>query len=182
MALPDLILGVLFRPGETFERARTEKSLSYWWILLAVISLEAVILTYSPAIRNAIPTPPTDQIILATATLCLEIFVTQVLCLFGTSHLFGWKIPFRDAMQFTGLVWAVALLEDLVVFYPYMREQSLLLFWIAIPFVAWRMVAQTLGIHRISGLSLGRAALIVLLATLPWQVPLLYLNWSAAFQ
>lgn len=182
MALPDLILGVLFRPGVTFERARSEKGASYWWILLSVISLEAVILAYSPAVRNAIPSPPTDQVVLATVTLCLEIFVTQVLCLFGVSHLLGWKIPFRDAMKFTGLVWAVALVEDLVIFYPYMQDQTLLLFWIGIPFILWRMIAQTIGIRRTSGLSLGRSGLIVLLATLPWQIPLLYLNWAAAFQ
>jgi len=33
------------------------------------------------------------------------------------------------------------------------------------------------GVRQVSGLPPGRSLLLVLAATLPWQLPLLFLNW-----
>ncbi|MFZ5817086.1 MAG: YIP1 family protein [Bacillota bacterium] len=182
MALPDWILGILFRPGETFERARTEMTLSYWWILLSVFTLEAVLILNHPQVGRMVPTPPADLILFNLGVFLLSVYATQVFCLFGVGWLFGWRVSFADAMKFTALVWSLFLLEDMVTFYSYLKEQTVLLFWVSIPFLAWRLVAQSLGISRVSGMPLWKAALVVVLATLPWQAPLLYENWLAAFR
>lgn len=182
MALPDWILGVLFRPGKTFERASTEMTFSYWWILLSVFTLEAVMMMNDPALRRMVPTPSNADIIFNWAFFLLLIFAFQSLCFFGAGRLFGWALRWPEAMKYTGLTWALFLLEDMVTFYSFLREQRPLLFWVALPFIVWRIAVQTAGVRRLTGRSLGTALLIVLVGTLPWQLPLLYLSWTSLFQ
>ncbi|MFZ5825954.1 MAG: hypothetical protein ACOY94_16790 [Bacillota bacterium] len=182
MALPDWILGVLFRPGETFERARTEMTYSYWWILLSVFTIEAVMMVNDPVIRRMVPTPSNADIIYNWAVFLLLIFTFQGLCFFGAGRLFGWAITWSEALKYTGLTWALFLLEDMVTFYPFLREQRTLLFWVSLPFIVWRIGVQTAGVRRLAGRPAGVALAIVLVGTLPWQLPLLYLSWTSLFQ
>lgn len=182
MALPDWILGVLFRPGETFERASTEMTTSYWWILLSVFTLEAILMVNDPMLQKVVPSPSNTDIILNWAIFLLLIFHIQSLCFFGAGHLVGWTHTWSDAMKYTGLTWGLFLVEDMVTFYSFLKEQHLLLFWVAIPFIVWRIAVQTAGVQRVTGRSLGSAFLIVLVATLPWQAPLLYLAWVGTFK
>lgn len=177
MALPDWILGLLFRPGQTFVKAHREMRGAYWWILLSVYTVESVMLLFSSSVRSMIPSPPVDLILYNLLIFFLLIFSAQTICLLGAGRFLGWPIGLREAMKFTGLTWSLFLLEDLVTFYPYLKGQENLLFWLAIPFLLWRMAVQTIGVRQISGLPAVRSALIVLLATLPWQVPLLISSW-----
>lgn len=181
MALPDWILGVLFRPGETFERARTEMTYSYWWILLSVLTLETVLIYYSPGVKSMIPPPTADLVFLSQMIILSFLFIAQVLCLFGFGRLLGWALTMGEAMKYSALVWAVTLLEDLFAFYPFLKGQGLLVFYIAVAFALWRLIAQIVGVRRITDLPLGRAALLVFLANLPWQGWLLYQNYLSFY-
>lgn len=181
MALPDWILGVLFRPRETFERSNTEMTFSYWWILLSVFTLEAVLVIYDPEVRQMVPKPPTGDLIFNWMLFLLTIFTVQSFCLLGAARLFHWPISWPDAMKYTGLTWALYLVEDMVTFYPFLKQQYLLLFWVSIPFILWRIGLLAVGVKRVTGRSLGAALLIALLATLPWQAPLFYLSWVSTF-
>lgn len=177
MALPDWILGVLLRPGQTFLHARDQMRGAYWWILLSVFTVESVLVLYSPAVSRMLPRPSADLLLFNLLTLQLAIFWTQAICLLGVGFFFGWRITFGEAMKYTGLTWALYLLEDLVTFYPYLKEQYTLLFWVSIAFALWRMAALAAGVRQLSGFPAGRAILTALLATLPWQVPLLITSW-----
>jgi hypothetical protein len=181
LALPDWILGVLFRPGETFERARTDMRFSYWWILLSVFTIETVLLLYGPEVQKMVPTPPADAVALYVLVVLSAVFMAQSICLFGLGRLFGWAITMAEAMKYSALIWSITLLEDMVTFYSYIKDQRLLLFWVGVPFIIWRLVAQTAGVRRLTGMPLGRAALLVFLATLPWQGWLTYQAWLATF-
>lgn len=182
MALPDWILGVLFRPGETFERARTEMTFSYWWILLSVLTLESVLIYYSPDVQQMIPLPSIDTVVVSQMIVLSTVFTTQVLFLFGVGRLFGWMLSLGEAMKYSALVWAVTLLEDLLSFYPFLKDQKVLVFYIAVLFTLWRLVAQAAGLRRVTNMSLWRAALLVVLANLPWQGWVLYYNFTAFYQ
>lgn len=181
MALPDWILGVLFRPGETFERARTEMTFSYWWILLSVVSLEAVLYYYSPQAQAMVPRPTADATITYSVIMNTGFLGMFSLCLFGAGRLLGWPLTFADAVKYAGLLWGVTLLEDLVVFYPYLMNQLILVFWVPIPFMLWRVIALTAGVRRLTEMPLWRALLLSLLANLPWQGWLLYENYRNIF-
>lgn len=179
MALPDWISGMLLRPGHTYKQAESEMRFSYWWILLTVVTIEAVMTIYHPSIRSAVPSVSAGSVVLSLVNLLFFIFSIQVFLLFGVSRAFGWHLAFPAAVKFTGLTWTYFLVEDIVTFLPYLREQDALVFWISIPFLLWRIAAQAVGVRALSGLSLARSVLIALAATLPWQLPLLYLNWTA---
>lgn len=182
MALPDWILGVILRPGETFVRARTEMKLSYWWILISVFTIESVLLVNDPRLHGLLPTPSSGAIVFNWATFLLLLFMVQSLSLLAAGRLMGWAITLAEARIYTGLIWVLVLVEDLVVFYPYLMQWDKALFWIQLPFIAWRIAAQTVGVMRVTGSSPRRALTIVLIATLPWQLPLLYLSWAGTFQ
>jgi len=177
VALPDWILGVVLRPGQTFLRARDQMRAAYWGILLSVFTVEAVIILYSPSFTRMIPRPTTGELLLSLAAIQLAIFWTQAVCLLGVGFIFGWHITLGEAMKYAGLTWALYLVEDLATLYPYLKEQYMLLFWASIPFALWRMAALAAGVRQLSGFPAGRAILIALLATLPWQVPLLIMSW-----
>lgn len=181
MALPDWILGVLFRPGETFERARTEMSLSYWWIVLSVLTIEGVLWYYSPQIQSMVPTPSADLVVFSLAIQLMSIYAAQTLCLFSAAWFFGWPISLAEAMKYSGLMWSLFLLEDMITFYSFLKDQRLLLFWITFPFLAWRLAVQTAGVRRLTSMPLWRSILLVLVANLPWQGYLIYRSYMATF-
>ncbi len=178
MALPDWIRGMLLRPAETFAQAQTQMRYAYIWILLSVFTIEAVMLIYHPAIRSAVPSVPAGALLFNLLNLMLMLFAVQVALLFWSSRFFGWHIQVQEAMKYTGLIWVLFLVEDIVTFVPYLTQRDMLVLWASLPFLLWRIGAQTAGVHRISGLSRARALALVLTATLPWNLPLLYLNWS----
>lgn len=182
MALPDWIIGILFRPGETFERARTEMRVSYWWILLSVITIESIMTVYAPTESTSAATAPADALIFVVVIWLLSIFTMQNLLLFGSARLFGWALTLNEAQKVTGLMWVLILVEDLVTFYPVLKGgQENLLFWVGFPFVLWRLLVLVAGIRRLSGFSTGRSIGLALAATLPWQVPLVWLNYVLIF-
>ncbi len=181
MALPDWIVGILLRPGETFERSRNEMTLSYWWILLSVFTIESVMVLYTPGMWGPPPTPPADAIIFTWIMWLMSIFTVQSLLFFGVARFFGWALGWIDTVKFIGLTWVLFLVEDLVTFYPVLRQQDQLLFWVSLPFIVWRLAVMVAGVRRLAGFSTGRSLGLVLAATLPWQLPLLWLNYSAIF-
>jgi hypothetical protein len=152
---------------------------SYWWILLTVFTIESVMTIYHPITRSQVPSVSADVVMSNLLSVLFLIFSVQVFFLFGASNALGWKLAFADAVKYSGLTWTFFQVEDIVTFFPYLREMNLLIFWMAIPFLLWRIAAQAVGIRVVSGLSLPRSALICLAATLPWQLPLLYLNWTS---
>lgn len=179
MALPDWVRGMLLRPAETFAQAQTHMRYAYLWILLSVFTVEAVMLLYHPAIRSAVPSVPAGALLFNLLNLLLMLFVIQAALLYWSSRLFGWQIQLQEAAKYTGLIWVLFLAEDIVTFIPYLTQRDALVLLFSFPFLIWRVAAQTAGVHRISGLSRARSLGLVLTATLPWNLPLLYLNWSS---
>ena len=179
MALPDWVRGMLLRPAETFAQAQTQMRYAYLWILLSVFTVEAVMLLFDPDIRTAAPSVPAGLLILNLLNLQLTLFVIQAVLLLWSSRLFGWQIGLQEAAKYTGLVWVLFLVEDIITFIPYLTQRDWLVLLVSFPFLLWRIAAQTAGVRRISGLSRARALAIVLVATLPWNLPLIYLNWSS---
>ncbi|MFO7273793.1 MAG: hypothetical protein DIU55_002855 [Bacillota bacterium] len=179
MALPDWIRGMLLRPADTYAQAQTEMRYAYLWILLSVFTVESVMLLYHPSTRSAVPSVPAGALLLILLHLLLTLFAVQAVLLFWSARLFGWKIQLQEAAKYTGLIWTLFLVEDIVTFVPYLRQRDWLVLWASVPFLVWRVAAQTAGVRRLSGLSWGRALGLVLIATLPWNLPLLYLNWSS---
>lgn len=179
MALPDWIRGMLLRPAETFAQAQKEMRYAYLWILLCVFTIEAVMLLYHPDVRSAGPGVPTDLLLFNLFSLLFMIFTIQAGLLFWSGLAFGWRIRLTDALKYTGLIWVYFLAEDVVTFVPYLRKQDMLTLWLSLPFLLWRIGALTAGIRAVSGQPRTRALAIALMATLPWQLPLLYLNWAS---
>jgi|GEM_PF-1748606 len=177
LALPDWIRGMLLRPGETFAQAQREMRYAYVWILLCVFTVEAVMLLYHPDVRSAVPSLPADLLLLNLLSMLVIIYSIQVGLLFWSGWAFGWRVPLSDAMKYIGLIWALFLAEDVVTFVPYLKGQDGLLLWLSLPFLGWRVAALAAGVRAVSGLPPLRTVLIALMATLPWQLPLLYLNW-----
>ncbi|MBP2018322.1 NADH:ubiquinone oxidoreductase subunit 3 (subunit A) [Symbiobacterium terraclitae] len=179
MALPDWIRGMLLRPAETFAQAQKEMRYAYLWILLCVFTIEAVMLLFHPDVRAAGPGVPADLLLFNLFSLLFMIFSVQVGLLFWSGLAFGWRIRLADAMKYTGLIWVFFLAEDVVTFVPALKEQDMLSLWLSLPFLVWRIGALTAGIRAVSGLPPARTLAIALMATLPWQLPLLYLNWTS---
>ena len=179
MALPDWIRGMLLRPAETFAQAQTQMRFAYLWILLSVFTVEAVMLLFHPSVRSAVPSLPAGALLWSLLNLTLTLFAVQAVLLFWSGRIFGWRIELQEAAKYTGLVWVLFLVEDIVTFVPYLTQRDRLVLWASVPFLLWRVAAQTAGVRRLSGLPLARALGLVLTATLPWNLPLLYLNWSS---
>lgn len=104
-------------------------------------------------------------------TLALLILLDiQALLLLGAARLFRWRLTWPEALKYMGMAWSVHLLESLITFPLAVKGQTMALLWIGLPFFIWYMVALTAGVIRLAGLSLGRALLLSLAATVPWQI------------
>lgn len=178
MTVLEWVTGVLFRPGETFHRAQHELRFGYWWIVLCVFTLEAVAAIYSPY-SSPDPWLDTRTILLFVATFLIILFDIQALLLLGAARIFGWQLSWPDALKYIGLVWSLALAEDIVTFYPALTGHRMLVLWVGLPFFLWYLTALSAGIRRITGFSWARAWAISLSASILWRGALLYLTWRA---
>lgn len=171
------IFGVAFRPGATFERAREQLRFGYWWIILTVITLEAVVGTYG---RGGFGTDLWLDGAIFVTMYDLILFDIQALMLMGAARLTtGWQLSWIEAHKFSGLLWSIILIEDLVTFYPALTGMDQISFWAGTFFSLWYVVAMWIGLRRGAGLSAGRALLMTLLAGVTWRGGILALTfWS----
>lgn len=172
MAVYDWILGVMIRPAATFEKARDHLRFGYLWILMAVITVDAVAFRYGP-VPSGTPTLNGTDAAVNAITIGLFLFQIQGALFFGTARLFRWAITWPEACKYVGLSWGIILLEDLASFYPSLKGlDDVMLWWVGIPFLIWHLLSFTAGVKRITGLSSGKALLFTSLATLPWRAAL----------
>lgn len=175
MALPDWIVAMLLRPGETLVRTQTEERTGHGWILLCIITLQAVIARYSPGGGEV----ATDMTVMIVAALILIQFDLEALLLYAAARLLGWHLGWLQATRFVGLAWTIFLVETVVEFYPSLVGQNQIVLWLGVPFYLWYLGVFSSGVKRLAGLSRPKAFLLALAATLPMQGLLFYLNWQA---
>ncbi|MDB4896300.1 MAG: hypothetical protein JWN15_2562 [Firmicutes bacterium] len=172
------VAGVLFRPGATFERARKELRFGYWWIVLSVMMLEAVMQVYSPVRAGQADATPADLIFVTAAYLLLR-FDIQGLLLMGVARAFQWQLSWSESLKYIGLGWAVLMAEDIATFYPALKGYDNIILWASIPFFAWYLISLTAGLKRITAWPLWKVLLIATLATVPWRAAEFWLTWQA---
>lgn len=172
------VIGVLFRPAATFERAKEHLRFGYWWILLSVFTLEIVTELYRPLLANEPAVSPGDLIFFLLVVLML-LFDLQGLLLWGAARAFEWRLRWGDALKYVGLSWSVLLVEDIVTFYPALTGQSLLVLLLGLPFALWHLIILAIGIRQVTGLTRAKAWLMAIMATLPWRILLFWLAWQS---
>ncbi|MGE5674217.1 MAG: hypothetical protein ACM3XM_10045 [Mycobacterium leprae] len=150
----------------------------YWWILLTVFTLEVVSAIFAPPLAGD-PALSWGFILTNTVLILLVLFDLQSILLLGTARVFGWRISWPEATKWIGLGWALFFIQDVVTFYPGLRGMNTLLLWTDIPFFIWYLISLTLGLRQVSGMPLRRSVLMVLIASVPWQAALFWLNWAS---
>jgi hypothetical protein len=173
------VAGVLFRPAATFERARQNLRFGYYWILLSVFTLEIVGEIYSPPIGPSEPPVAATDVALWVALILMIRFDLQALLLLGAARAFGWRISWAEALKYIGLAWSVLLVEDIATFYLALKGYYTPLMWLGIPFFLWYLISLSAGVRRLSALPWWEAALLTLLASVPWRAAEFWLTWRA---
>lgn len=148
--------------------------LGYWWILLAVSTLEVVIGLYSSTLRLD-PDFNANSVVVLTLAYLIILFDIQALLLLGAGRLFGWQINWVDSLKVIGLSWSVLFLEDIITFYPALKGLDATSLWMGLPMFIWYLIVLTFGVRALSNLSITRSALLVALASIPWRGALLWL-------
>jgi hypothetical protein len=178
MTTIDWIRGILIRPSSTYQRASSEMRLGYWWILMAVCTLEVVIVLYSPTLRLD-PAFNANSVVILTLVYLIILFDIQAILLLGAGRLFGWQVTWVHALKVIGLSWSVLFLEDIITFYPSLKGLDQISLWMGVPMFIWYLVVLTFGVRSLSGLSITRSAMLVALASIPWRGALFWLYLSA---
>lgn len=176
MTVLDWILGALFKPVTTFVRSQTEMRLSYWWILISVFTLEVVAAIYGPKDSGVVRVDPFVTG-LYTVTFIMVLFDVQALLLMGGARLFAWRLPWIEALKYTGLSWSVLFFEDVLTFYFMLKGDHTLVLAAALPMFVWLAITLSVGVRAISGLTWIKSISIALLATAPWRGGVLWLYW-----
>lgn len=176
MTVLDWILGALFKPSSTFLRATTEMRLSYWWILISIFTLEVVAAIYSPVDAGVGRMEP-FVVGLYTITFIMVLFDVQGLFMMGSARLFGWPLPWIDALKYTGLSWSVLFLEDVITFYFMLKGNHLVILVVGILMYAWLAITLSAGIKAVSGLTWMKSSAVAILASAPWRGGVLWLYW-----
>lgn len=179
MSVDQWILGALFRPGETYTKAKEQMRFGYWWVIIAVLTLECVMAVYDPATRKD-PLADTYTITLVMISEGLFWYYLSSGLLYGAARLFGWQPSWLEALKYTGLAWAAIFTEDIVTFYWSLRDNYRVLMWLSLPFILWYLITLAIGVRKVSGLSVLKSALVATGATLPWRLLLFWLLWSGA--
>jgi len=175
----DWILGALFRPGDTFDKARNQLRFGYLWILLCAYTIDVVVTYHSP-VQMGDPAP-WDFVAMYVLLWYLILFDLQTLLLWGAARLFRWALPWREAAKFVGLSFSVLVVENIVLFYPMLKDMRVLFFWGDIIFVVWLFAIMMTGLKRITGLGLWHSLALTTVAVLPLQLAMIALNWYSAF-
>ncbi|MDF2628114.1 MAG: hypothetical protein K0R39_1945 [Symbiobacteriaceae bacterium] len=171
----DWIMGVAFRPGATFERAREQLRFGYWWIILTVITLEAVIGIYGPAGYGV---DLWADVALFVALQDMILYDIQALMLMGAARLVaGWQLSWFEAHKFSGLLWSIIVLEDIATFYPALVGLDQISLWTGAFFSLWYVFVMFVGLRRTADLSAARSLLITLLAGLVWRGGIFIWTW-----
>ncbi|HWH70877.1 MAG TPA: hypothetical protein VNT26_15925 [Candidatus Sulfotelmatobacter sp.] len=168
------MIGVALRPGTTFVRSREQLRFGYWWIVLTVMMLETVITVFHPKFGVGAEAWVDAAFFMAMQDLIL--FDIQALMLLGSGRLLRWQVTWPDATKFSGLLWSIILLEDLVTFYPAMKGYDLIEFSISAVFAVWYVAVMAIGVRRYSGLNSGKSLLLALLAGLTWRGAIFWLT------
>jgi hypothetical protein len=172
------VRGVLFRPADAFQRARTQLRFGYWWIILSAFTLETVIAAFtSPEFHDQL-----DLAILGSVLYYSIIIHVQTVLLLVAARTFQWPLTFGEALKYVGLGWSVQFIEDVILFYPMLAGWDRLTLWLDLPFFVWYVIVMSAGLGRVSGLSRGKALLLTLMATLPWWGGLFALNWYSVYR
>lgn len=175
MSILDWVLGAVFRPAATYEYARDHLRFGYWWIVLSVFTLEIVIGLYSPANRDF----DSGRVLLYGITMLMLLFDLYGLLLFGAGKAFGWHLTWPEALKLIGLTWSVRFLEDVVIFYPTLRELHSVVLWASVPFTLWHLLSLTVGVRSAYRLPTWKALLIGLITILPLRLAEVWLYWSS---
>lgn len=171
----DWIMGVALRPGTTFERSREHLRFGYWWIVLAIISLEAVVGIYRPAV--GLGTDNWPDIAFLVFMYDLVLFDLQALFLLGAGRALRWQLTWADATKLSGLVWSIIFLEDLFTFYPALKGLKQVEVWISAAFGLWYVIVMAIGIRKVSSLSPWKSLLVTLMAGVTWRGAILAMTF-----
>lgn len=170
------ILGVAFRPGATFDRAREHLRFGYWWIFLTVVLLESVVGTYGV---NGYGIDLWLDGALFMALQSLILFDIQALMLMGAARFIAnWQLSWIEAHKITGLVWSIIVIEDIATFYTGLKGLHQINLWAGVFFSLWYVVVMFIGLRRVSGQSAAKALLMTLLAGFVWRGGILAIIWS----
>lgn len=148
----------------------------YWWILLAVFTLEIVVAIFAPVPAAQAPLD-THVLVLFSLTFLMVVFDIQALLLWISGRSLGWAVTWQDSLKYTGITWSVLLVEDIVTFYWAVKGQNTVVLVLGFPFFIWYVAALAIGVRAVSGCTGGRAFAIALLASVPWRAGLLWLYW-----
>ncbi|HYF93187.1 MAG TPA: hypothetical protein VD969_13235 [Symbiobacteriaceae bacterium] len=163
----DWIMGVALRPRVTFERSREHLRFGYWWIVLTVMSLDAVMGIFHP--ESVFGREAWVDATLFVVMFDLFIFDLQALMLLGAGRVLGWSLTWPQAVKFCGLLWSINVLEDLFVFYPSLKAIAQIELWTMGFFSIWYVIVMAIGVRRISGLSGWKTLVVTLLAGATWR-------------
>lgn len=172
------VFGMLFRPGDTYLRAREQLRFGYWWIVLSVFTLESIFEVYrvNPPLPLGISA---SEAVLNVIIVLLIYFDLQAVCLLGSARVFGWQITWAEAVKYAGLGWSFFLIQDLAFFSFNVRGDFDFLIWAGLPFSLWYLIALTAGIRRLANLTTLRALMVATVAFVPLEAALFWWNLSS---
>ncbi len=173
MTAVDWVLGALFRPSATYTYARNHLRFGYWWILLSVFTLEIVMAVYHPQNIEA----DGSSVALINMALLMVTFDLYGVMLWGAARAFQWELPWVEAVKIVGLSWSVRLLEDVLIFYPALKEMHTTVLGIGLAITLIHLISLTLGIRAAYKLSAPRAFLVAAIAAVPLRLGEIWLYW-----
>lgn len=175
------IAGMLLRPGATFLRAREELRFGYWWIVLSVMVLDTVATIFSSPDRAEL-IANLDLTIMTCVGFLLIAFDLQALFVMGAGRLVGWPVSWADALKYTGLLWAFLFLDEIITFYPALKNYEAYSTAGSALVLVWYAVSVTIGIRRLTGVSVWRGLLFTFVSAWPWPLAFMILHIVALLQ
>lgn len=174
------VLGVLFRPAATFQRAQQHLRFGYWWILLSVFTIEAVAGIYGPKPDGR--DVDSGLLLLALAIELLILFDIQALFLMAAGRAFAWRVSWPDSLKIVGLLWSFDLVASIATFLPALKGQYHFILWAMFPFWLWSLIALAAGVKRLTGLPAWKAILLAAMASVPYQAIIVWLYWLPLYE
>lgn len=173
----DWVLGVIFRPGTTFLKARKHLRGDFWWIFLSVATLETVIGIFASPDRDEF-IRMWDSVATFQVMFLLMLLSIQALSLLAAARMFRWELPWSDAVKYVGLTWSVLLVEDIVTFIPAILGKDELGIRLSAGFVVWSIVALGAGVRRIARMPFWQALLLSAMALGPLRLLFFWLYYT----
>jgi len=171
------VLGVMFRPGATFLKARKHLRGDYWWIFLSVATLETVILIFSSPNRDEYMRL-WDSVATFQLLFLLTLLSIQALSLLAAARMFRWEMAWAEAMRYVGLSWSILLVEDIATFLPAIAGKEELGIRLSVLFVVWSILALGAGVRRITRMAWWQALLLATMALAPLRFLFFWLYYA----